>query len=74
MEGIKDILQEMLLEIIQKNPNEYKTAFEILTKLFSNIIEHPEEKKFRIFKRSNATIIIKISKKNVKMKNIILWK
>ena len=61
MEGsIKDILDNMFKEIIKNWPNNYKSAFEILTKLLNNIIEHPEEPKFRIVKKSNAIISSKL--------------
>ena len=57
MEGeIKDILNDMLKEIVKKWPNDYKTAFGILIKLLNNIIEHPEEPKFRVVKKSNQII------------------
>ena len=53
-DSIKDILDGMLKEIVQKRPNEYKTAFEILTKLLKNIVENPNEQKFRIIKKSKS--------------------
>ena len=52
-DSIKDILDTMLKEIVQKRPNEFKTAFEILTKLVRNIVENPNEAKFRVIKKSN---------------------
>ena len=55
-DSIKDILDNMLKEIVKKRPNEYKTAFEVLTKLLKNILENPNETKFRIIKKSNAII------------------
>ena len=62
MEGMKDLIQGMLDEIVQSSPNDYKTAFEILSKLLSNIITNPEEKKFRIIKRTNPIIQTKLLK------------
>ena len=59
-ESIKDILDEMLKEIISKRPNDYKTAFQILLKLLNNIIQNPNEKKFRTFKKTNAAISSKL--------------
>ena len=59
-DSIKDILDEMLKEIVKKRPNEYKTAFEILTKLLKNIVEKPDEQKFRVIKKSNAIISSKL--------------
>ena len=55
-DSIKDILDNMLKEIVKKRPNEYKTAFEVLTKLLKNILENPNEPKFRIIKKSNTII------------------
>jgi len=55
-DSIKDILDNMLKEIVKKRPNEYKTAFEVLTKLLKNILENPNETKFRIIKKSNTII------------------
>ena len=61
MEGsIKEILDEMLKEIVKNRPNEYKTAFEVLSKLLNNILEHPDEQKFRIIKKSNMIISSKL--------------
>ena len=61
MEGsIKEVLNDMLSEIVKNKPNEYRTAFEILSKLLNNIIEHPEEEKFRMIKKSNAVISSKL--------------
>ena len=60
MDGIKEIVQGMLDEIVQSYPKEYKTSFEILSKLLSNIIENPDNKKFRIVKRSNTIIQSKL--------------
>ena len=55
-DSIKDILDNMLKEMVKKRPNEYKTAFEVLTKLLKNILENPNEPKFRIIKKSNTII------------------
>lgn len=60
MEGIKDILQGMLDEIVEKYKNEYKTAFEILQKLISNIINSPENQKFRVIKKTNPIVQTKL--------------
>ena len=59
-DSIKDILDGMLKEIVQKRPNEYKTAFEILTKLLKNIVENQNEQKFRIIKKTNVVISSKL--------------
>ena len=57
MEGsIKEILDDMLKEIVKNRPNEYKTTFEILKKLIDNILSNPEEPKFRVIKKSNSVI------------------
>ena len=55
-DSIKDILDGMLNDIVQKRPNQYKTAFNILFKLLNNILEHPDEPKFRVIKKSNQII------------------
>ena len=55
-DSIKDILDGMLNEIVQKKPNQYKTAFNILFKLLNNIIEHPDDPKFRVIKKTNQII------------------
>lgn len=60
MEGIQDILQGMLGEIVSKYSTQYKTCFEILQKLLTNIIEHPEEQKFKVFKKTNLIIKTKL--------------
>ena len=59
-DSIKDILDEMLKEIMKKKPNEYKTAFEILTKLLKNIVDNPNDPKFRIIKKTNVIISSKL--------------
>ena len=59
-EGLKDILNDQLSQIAKNRPNEYKTAFEILTKLLNNIIENPDDPKFRGIKKSNAIISSKL--------------
>ena len=46
----------MLKEIVKNRPNEYKTAFEVLKKLIDNILNNPEEPKFRVIKKSNSVI------------------
>ena len=57
MEGsIKEILDDMLKEIVKNRPNEYKTAFEVLKKLIDNILNNPEEPKFRVIKKTNLVI------------------
>ena len=57
MEGsVKEILDDMLKEIVKNRPNEYKTTFEILKKLIDNILSNPEEPKFRVIKKSNPII------------------
>ena len=57
MEGsVKEILDDMLKEIVKNRPNEYKTTFEILKKLIDNILSNPEEPKFRVIKKSNSVI------------------
>ena len=55
-DSIKDILDGLLKNIVTKRPNEYKSAFGILTKLLNNILEKPEEPKFRTVKKSNFVI------------------
>ena len=55
-DSVKEILDEMLKEIVKNRPQQYKTAFEVLTKLLNNIIENPSEPKFRVIKKSNAVI------------------
>ena len=55
-DSIKEIIDEMLKEIVKNRPQQYKTAFEVLTKLLNNIIENPNEPKFRVIKKSNAVI------------------
>jgi hypothetical protein len=46
----------MLKEIVKNRPNEYKTAFEVLKKLIDNILNNPEEPKFRVIKKTNLVI------------------
>ena len=53
---MKTILEDMLNEIIKKRPEEYRTAFQILNKLINNIINNPNEQKFRGIKKSNLAI------------------
>ncbi len=60
MEDLKEILYDMLKEIVKKRPNEYKTAFEVLSKLLNNIIQNPGEPKFRVIKKSNMIISSKL--------------
>jgi len=59
-DSIKDILEGMLKDIVSKRPNDYKTAFGILTKLLNNILENPNEPKFRVVKKSNLAISTKL--------------
>lgn len=59
-DSIKEILEEQIQDIVTKRPNEFKTAFEILTKLLNNIIEHPEEPKYRVLKKTNIVISTKL--------------
>ena len=56
MEGIKEILKDMFSDIYKSHPIDAKSAFEILIKLFQNILNHPTEAKFRTFKKTNQTI------------------
>ena len=55
-DSVKEIIDEMLKEIVKNRPQQYKTAFEVLTKLLNNIIENPTEPKFRVIKKSNLVI------------------
>ena len=57
---MKDILTEQLTEIAKNRPDDYKTAFFILNKLLNNIIEHPEDPKFRGIKKTNEAIKTKL--------------
>ena len=59
-DSIHDVIESQLKDIISAHPSEYKTAFEIMTKLLKNIIEHPEDPKFRVIKKSNAIISSKL--------------
>ena len=59
-DSIHDVIESQLKEIISAHPSEYKTALEIMTKLLKNIIEHPEDPKFRVIKKSNAIISSKL--------------
>ena len=59
-DSIKDIIGGMLDEIVKNKPSQYKTAFEILFKLLNNIIENPQEPKFRVIKKSNPVISTKL--------------
>lgn len=59
-ESIHDIIENQLKEIMTKRPKEYKTAFEIMTKLVKNIIDHPDDPKFRLIKKTNAIISSKL--------------
>ena len=40
MEGIKEILHEMLNDIFNSHPSQAKCAFDLLVKLFKNIIDN----------------------------------
>ena len=42
------------------NVNRVMEAFKILNKLFSNIINNPDEEKFKVFKKSNINIQLKV--------------
>ena len=59
-DSIHNVIESQLKEIILAHPSEYKTALEIMTKLLKNIIEHPEDPKFRVIKKSNAIISSKL--------------
>ena len=59
-DSIHNVIESQLKEIISAHPSEYKTALEIMTKLLKNIIEHPEDPKFRVIKKSNAIISSKL--------------
>ena len=59
-DSIHDVIESQLKEIISAHPSEYKTALEIMIKLLKNIIEHPEDPKFRVIKKSNAIISSKL--------------
>lgn len=60
MEGIKEILHEMLNDIFNSHPSQAKCAFDLLVKLFKNIIDNPTESKFRNFNKANENIKTKI--------------
>ena len=42
------------------NVNRVMEAFKILNKLFSNIINNPDEEKFKVFKKSNINLQLKV--------------
>lgn len=50
------ILKPELEEIKNKHPSQYKDCFDILIKLFTNIVNNPNEAKFRNFKKTNKAI------------------
>lgn len=60
MEGIKEILYEMLNDIFNSHPLQAKTAFELIVKLFQNILSNPTETKFRNFNKENENIKTKV--------------
>ena len=53
---------DKIIEDIYTNYNGKRVleAFKILNKLFSNIINNPEEEKFKIFKKSNINLQLKV--------------
>ena len=53
---------DKIIEDIYSNYNGKRVleAFKILNKLFSNIINNPEEEKFKIFKKSNINLQFKV--------------
>lgn len=53
MESIKEIIAPMFSDIVAKYPATHRTAFQLLEKLFSNIVNNPAEPKFRKFKKTN---------------------
>lgn len=59
-DDMKGILDDMLKEIVKKKPNEYRSAFGVLVKLLNNIIENPNEPKFRGIKKSNLVVKTKL--------------
>jgi hypothetical protein len=59
-DDMKGILDDMLKEIVKNKPNEYRTAFGVLVKLLNNIIENPNEPKFRGIKKSNLVVKTKL--------------
>ena len=54
MEGIKEIIHEMLNDIFNSHPSQAKCAFDLLVKLFKNIIDNPTESKFRNFNKTKS--------------------
>ena len=61
MEGENDPIDEIIGNIYNKYNGKYvKDAFKILNILFNNIINNPDEEKFKIFKKSNGNIKLKV--------------
>ena len=56
MESIKEILNETFSEILKTDRTKAIRAFELLIKLFQNILNNPSEPKFRNFKKTNKLI------------------
>ena len=59
-EDLTEIFNQILSEICSKYPDNYRQAFEILIKLFNNIINHPTEQRYRNFKKTNEIIKTKV--------------
>ena len=61
MESENDPVDEIIGNIYNKYNGKYvKDAFKILNILFNNIINNPDEDKFKIFKKSNGNIKLKV--------------
>lgn len=56
-----DPIEKIVSDILKKYSENYiKDAFELLVKLFGNILKNPTEEKFRMFKRSNEALKKKV--------------
>ena len=59
--GMNELSEKDLIgENNDEKTNEYKTAFEILTKLLKNIVDNSNDPKFRIIKKTNVIISSKL--------------
>ena len=60
MEDMKDLITATLTEIKTSHPTDHRTAFELLLRLFQNILDNPSDSKYRNFKKTNNIIKTKI--------------
>ena len=60
MEDMKELIYSELKTIKTNHPTDHITCFQLLLRLFQNIISNPSENKYRNFKKTNELIKTKI--------------